>query len=177
VATGPSVDMLTEFTHLREASKEDLEYFDKEMSENTFNDYYKNWFSDSYNFGRKKANDGFCKKFLTIVDLKSDDTPRGLVEIRRHTERTVATLGFVVYEEFKGHGRGKNAIVEVLEMCAKMGITNILLDTTSPFLVNYYKQFGFEVVCHKKKTVRLMNYEFADEYILQKIEKEVPKHE
>lgn len=169
--------MLNEFTHIRESTQDELDAFDKLLNENTYNSYYEHWFSDSYNFGRHQKNDGHQKKFLTIVDMKEDDTPKGLIEITRQTERTVAKLGFVIFEEFKGKGRGRRAIEEVLDLCKKMGITNLILNTTSAFLAEYYKEFDFKVVGVELNVVRLMNYDFAHRYTLQKIEKEVPNNE
>lgn len=153
--------------HIREATDKEIEEMGKEIKVNLYNKYYYHWHGGDSFCSLNKGNDGYWFKYFTILD--EAERAVGLIQISRKTDRAIAHLGFIVYEEYSGKGYGTNAIKEILGMCRSMGINNLILTTSSKSLCKYYEKFGFKVVGVLKDYMRLPNFEFCDWHYLQLI--------
>ena len=153
--------------YIRESTQEDIEKMDKEISVNLYNLYYSHFIGEASWSGLASSDGGWGRKYMTIINEAGENI--GLVQMSRKIPRNVAYLAFVIYEKYSNNGYGTKAIYDVIKLCSSIGINNIILNTTSRRLVNYYENIGFEVVGCIKNRICLPDGSINNQYILQKI--------
>lgn len=152
---------------LIEASQEDIIYANTELEKNLYNEYYWSFFGDLSLTKLSLVNDGYGRKYMTIVNDNYDHI--GMVSLSRKIPLSNAVLSIFVYEKYSSNGYGTQALEEAIEMCKIIGVDNILIDTTSERLRKYYKKFGFKDVGCFNKWATLPDFKKYDKYYLQLI--------
>lgn len=172
--------MMKKYKHIRESTEEELTTMTEILSKNVYNKYYMHLFASDYmpNSLNSKENDGWHTKWITIVNNRTNDDPVGMIRMSRDSNRIITELAILVYEKHSGKKYGHKAIKEVISLCIKLGISNIIMHTTSDRLLRHYKKLGFKHVGTTRIRRRLIDGKMYDEYTLQKIlktKKEVGK--
>lgn len=159
--------MIKKYKYIREATAEEIKVMNESIEKNLYNKYYFHFIGSYYSQKLVGENNGHGWKFISILNDNKEVV--GIIQISRQEVKTVAKLGFLVYEEFAGKGYGTRAIKEVIELCRNIGIENIVLTTTGKRLMKYYQRYGFKLVGTIKKYKRLPNWKLYDYYFLQLI--------
>lgn len=166
--------MMKKYKHIREATNKELEDMIEELSKNLYNKYYMHFFEVDFMTSslNSKENDGWHKKWITIVNNRTNNEPVGIIRLSRDSNRIITELAIVVYEEHSGRKYGTKAIKEIISLCGDLGITNIIMRTSSSRLLKYYKRLSFKHVGTLKYKTKLMDGKMYDEYTLQKLLKQ-----